>query len=614
MEANELLDSLDVGVVAVAPDWTIAGWSRSAARITALPADRVLGQSIWIAFPAAKGTALERVFGEVLTDGKPRTFLAPAGTPESPGIVLETRVTRGPNGHLTVAFRPVHEELAPESRAAQLLSALEAERRLYLQLFSSLPTPALVLTPDGQILDANPEGAKLLGGTDGPALRGRALGEWATASHRGALAAALRHAVTRRQEVALSFESAGEPAREVRAVVVNVDPVRASPKLLFLALDVSRELLLQQRLLQADRLSQLGALVSGVAHELNNPLAAIAAFGEALALDPHQSDLAESAEVIRSEAMRAGRIVQTLLDFARQRPRTQTAVDLGEIAERVLALQRSAHKKARIRATVSVPKEVPAVAGDPQELQQVMLNAVVNARQAIESAGRPGQIAIAARSSDRYVLVTVEDTGPGVPPEILDRVFEPFFSTKAERGTGLGLAISFGLVRGMGGRMWIQNVEGGGARLSFELPVDAAGSADNAGRASGRPAAKRLSLLVVEDEEAVRRAMALLAKRLGHEVTTVGRFADATERLAQGGARYDALLVDVHLDEAHTGFDLFDHLRTEGQGRERLIVFTTGDSISTQTRDALERADRPVLRKPFSLDDLREMLERVAAG
>jgi len=97
-------------------------------------------------------------------------------------------------------------------------------------------------------------------------------------------------------------------------------------------------------------------------------------------------------------------------------------------------------------------------------------------------------------------------------------------------------------------------------------------------------------------------------------VTTVGRFADATERLAQPGARYDALLVDVHLDEAHTGFDLFDHLRTAGQGLEQRIVFTTGDSISTQTRDALERAARPVLRKPFSLDDLREMLERVTAG
>jgi len=121
-------------------------------------------------------------------------------------------------------------------------------------------------------------------------------------------------------------------------------------------------------------------------------------------------------------------------------------------------------------------------------------------------------------------------------------------------------------------------------------------------------------VLVVEDEEAVRRAMALLARRLGHEVTTVGRFVEATERLAQRDARYDALLVDVHLDEAHTGFDLFDQLRTEGQGREQRIVFTTGDSISTQTRDALERADRPVLRKPFSLDELRELLDRVAAG
>src|SRR5438552_3683815 len=450
------------------------------------------------------------------------------------------------------------------------------------------------------------------GSAAGPNLLGR-LPDWAPAAQRAPLAAWLRDAITRRQELRFTVEFAGEPARDVHAVVVNVDPARAAPTLLLVAVDVSRELLLQRRLLQADRLSQLGALVSGVAHELNNPLAAIAAFGEALALEPHQSDLQESAEVIRSEAMRAGRIVQTLLDFARQRPRMQTAVDLGEIADRVLALQRSALKKARIRATISIPHDLPAVSGDPQELQQVMLNAVVNAAQAIEGTGRPGQIVIAGRSTDHHVLVTVDDTGPGVPPEILDRVFEPFFSTKAEHGTGLGLAISFGLVRGMGGRMWMQNVEGGGARLSFELPADA-GSPDAAARAPGRPAGQRLSLLVVEDEEAVRRAMALLAKRLGHEVTTVGRFADATERLAQPGARYDALLVDVHLDEAHTGFDLFDHLRTAGQGLEQRIVFTTGDSISTQTRDALERAARPVLRKPFSLDELRELLERVTAG
>jgi signal transduction histidine kinase len=612
MDARQLLDSLDVGVAAVAPDWTIAAWSRAAAHITALPAERVVGRSVWTAFPAAKGTELQRVMADMFAGGKPRTFLAPTGSPEFPGTVFETRIGPGPDDHVVLTFRPVHEELAPESRAAQLLSALETERRLYQQLFSSLPTPALVLGVDGQILDANGEGAKLLGARDVAALRGRPLADWTPSAQRSAVMGALRDAVTGRREMTLTVEFAGEPAREVRAVVVNVDPVRATPKLLLLALDVSRELLLQQRLLQADRLSQLGALVSGVAHELNNPLAAIAAFGETLAMDPHQADVAESAEVIRSEAMRAGRIVQTLLDFARQRPRVQAAVDLGEIAERVLALQRSALKKARIRCIVSVPPDVPLVAGDPQELQQVLLNAVVNARQAIEDAHRPGVITIAARPADHHVLVTVQDTGPGVPPEILDRVFEPFFSTKAEHGTGLGLAISFGLVRAMGGRMWMQNVEGGGAQLSFELPVDV--GAGRAAAPTARSGERRLSVLVIEDEDAVRRAMMLLARRLGHEVTAVGRFDEAAQRLDEPDGRYDALLVDVHLDEAHTGFDVFDRLRAEGRGRERRIVFTTGDSISTQTREALEHADRPVLRKPFSLDELREMLERVVAG
>src|SRR5256886_17516111 len=117
MEAKSGLDSLDVGVAAIGPDWTIAAWSAGASRITALPATRVLGQRIWIAFPAAKGTELERVFGEVLADGTPRTFLAPAGAPESAGTLPCTRATRAPGDHLTPAFRPGHEERPPESAA-----------------------------------------------------------------------------------------------------------------------------------------------------------------------------------------------------------------------------------------------------------------------------------------------------------------------------------------------------------------------------------------------------------------------------------------------------------------------------------------------------------------
>ena len=615
MNPRALLDNLEAGVAAIGPDWTIVEWSAAAARMTGLAADRVLGQTFWTAFPLAQTTQIERLLREVLTTGRPRTYILPAGAPDVPGLVLETRVTRGPDDHLVMLFEPMRVELRSESREAQLLSAFEVERRLYLQLFNSLPAPALLLNPDGQILAVNPEGAKLLGAADLAGARGRPLAAWVAEEHRPALATALHDAVAERQRLQLAIEVLGDSLREVQAVLVNVDPAVASPKLLFLAVDVSREMLLQRRLLQADRLAQLGALLSAVAHELNNPLAAIAAFAELLGANQSPVELKESADIILTEAMRAGRIIGTLLDFARQRPRMQGAVDLAEVVERALALQRGALKKAGVRVDWVVLSDLPAVMGDMQELQQVVLNVVVNARQAIESTGRPGQVTISARPSDGHVLVTVDDTGPGVPPEILDRVFEPFFTTRGEQGTGLGLAISFGLVRAMRGRMWIQNIEGGGARLAFELPADVGAVEVTAAAAAGTARAPRsLAVLVVEDEESVRRGMVLLAKRLGHQVTSVAGFDEATRVLSDPSARYDAVLVDVHLNEAYSGFDVFDALRRERPGRERSVVFITGDSLSARTRDQLEASGRPVLRKPFGLEELREMLDRVAGG
>src|SRR2546428_4035729 len=162
----------------------------------------------------------------------------------------------------------------------------------------------------------------------------------------------------------------------------------------------------------------------------------------------------------------------------------------------------------------------------------------------------------------------------------------------------------------MGGRMWMQNNEGGGARLAFELPIDTARAADTAA-AGSRPPERSLRVLVVEDEESVRRGMVLLAKRLGHEVTSVPGYEEAVRQLAKS-ASYDALIVDVHLDEAHSGFDLFEQLREEGRGGERRVIFTTGDSISVQTRGQLLRPGRPGLRKPVSPDQLREKPDPVA--
>ena len=613
METRMLLDNLDIGVVAIAPDWTIVEWSAPAARIAGIPADQVLGKGFWVAFPTAKGTHVEQILQDVMFDGKSRAYFTPSRAPEFKGKVFETHVTRGPRNHLFLAFREMRAELSPESQAGHILTAFEHERRFYRQLFDALPSPALVLSLDGQILEANPQATELLGADQSDTLRGRLLADWTPAAERSAFATALREAMRQRQRIRVSIESHSEGTREVEAVIENVDLTdpKGIPRLLFLAVDVSREVLLQRKLVQADRLSQLGALVSGVAHELNNPLAAIAAFAELLTVDAKDGHLRESTDIIHAEAMRAGRVVQTLLDFARQRPTVREPVDLQDIVERVLALQRSALKRARVKTVVTMADDLPAVIGDPQELQQIVLNAVVNAIDAIEASGRPGSITIEARRTDGHITFTVDDTGSGLSPEALERVFEPFFTTKGERGTGLGLTISLGLVKGIGGRLWLQNLEGGGARLTAELPAEAV-TMEPEPRSGFRQAGRPLSVLIVDDEASVRRGMTLMAERLGHAVQTVSDLESALANLREPGSRYDALLVDVHLDEAHTGFDLFEELLQEGRGRERHVVFTTGDSVSAKTRDRLQRSERPVLRKPFNLDELREMLERVA--
>src|SRR5881409_2721959 len=464
MDPKALLDTLDIGVAVLARDWTVEDWSGAAARLTGLAPDRVVGQSFWHAFPAARGTHIEKTFAEVLGDGAPRTVLFPARSGDFQGVVFDTRVTRTPRGQLILQFREVREVLSPESRASQILMAFEAERSLYHKMFDTLPSPALVVVVDGSILEANPAAVSLLAATDARAMRGRNLSEWAPATQRTALLTALRDGVQKPQQVRLGIEVGGDQVAEVEGVITNVDPGRSAAKLLFLAVDVSREVLLQRKPLQTDRLAQLGALVSGVAHELNNPLAAIAAFAELLAVDATSPQLRESAEVIHAEADRAGRIVRTLLDFARQRPHARQPIDLRDTVDRVVALERSALKKARVHLSTDIPDHLPDPVGDQQELQQVLLNGIVNAIQAIESSGKPGKILIWARRTEGYVSLFIDDTGPGVPPELLDRAFDPFFTTKGEQGTGLGLAISLGLIRQMGGRLFLVNVEGAGAR------------------------------------------------------------------------------------------------------------------------------------------------------
>lgn len=608
MDPLVLLNSLEAGVAAISPGWRVSSWSPSAARLTGRPADEVIGAELWSAFPATRRAVIEQTFSEVLADGVARTVTIPSRSAERGTTPLEIEACRAADGHLLLLIREAP-LAASEPVLADAGEAEDLECRLYARFFEALPTPALLLTFDGQIVHTNAPALGFLGVPAGAGLRGRVLTDWIRSPD---LVAALRAAGAETQRLTVAVEIPGRDApREAQLIIAATDGESGSSRRLCLVHDISREILLQRRLVQADRLSQLGALVSGVAHELNNPLAAIAAFAELLEEGTPDAAVAESAHIIHGEALRAGRVIRTLLDFAKHQQRTLQPVALPDVVDRVLALQRSALKKARITTSVAFGSQLPNIRGDPRELQQVLLNAVVNATQAIASTGAPGRIEISARESDGHVVVSVEDTGPGVPPEVQERVFEPFFTTKGDEGTGLGLSISSGLVRAMGGRMWLQNVDGRGARLSFELPLEP-GAAPAEAPTGSRRAVRPLKVLIVEDLPTLRRAMELMARRLGHDPTTAAGLVEAQGLLADPATDFEAFLVDVHLEEGHSGFDLFEALRTEGKDRERRVVFTTGDSISPQTRDRLERADRPVLRKPFALDDLRDILDRLA--
>lgn len=255
--------------------------------------------------------------------------------------------------------------------------------------------------------------------------------------------------------------------REAAVVAVPAAGEEAgAPMVLAIARDVTDEQRLREQLGHTEKLAALGRLVSGVAHELNNPLAGISALAQALILDePLDEGSRRVVESIRSEATRAAQIVTDLLTFARQRPLHRTELDLAALAREVLS-----SAGGRLGTwIVESPADLPRAHADPDQLRQVVVNLLSNGGHAMRKTSGTGTVRLWAEGE--AILFEVADAGPGIPPEVMARIFEPFFTTKpAGEGTGLGLSISHGIVRAHGGDIRAENRPGGGARIWFELP------------------------------------------------------------------------------------------------------------------------------------------------
>jgi len=371
----------------------------------------------------------------------------------------------------------------------------------------------------------------------------------------------------------------------------------------------------QAQLVQAGKMSAVGQLVSGVAHELNNPLAVVIGHGQLLlarALPPH---VRRPVEAIVSQGNRMARIVQGLLLFARQRQPERRALDVREILDQTLALRAAQLRLSSIRVETAHAPDVPPAAGDPNQLQQVFLNLLLNAEQAIlgSRVGDCIRIGTASRveAGTRWVVVEIADNGPGIPEEVLPRIFEPFFTTKeVGEGTGLGLSVSYGIVEQHGGRLTVRSRPGRTA-FSVELPAtepDPETSATGAGEPRSAGLGRRA--LVVDDEPTVIDFLTTLLREAGWQVDVSPGGRAALERLRARG--YDLIVSDIRMPDG-SGEEFYRAVTAEWGDLAGRFLFITGDTANAAAWKFIEESRVPVLEKPFTPDALLEAVDRLTS-
>lgn len=381
--------------------------------------------------------------------------------------------------------------------------------------------------------------------------------------------------------------------------------------------DVTEQQAMEAQLIQSEKLATVGQLVSGVAHELNNPLTSIAGLSEFLL---EQKELGPGdrghLKVIHEQADRAGRIVRNLLTFARKGPAERVRLDLNDLVQRTLLLMSYDLRLRDVDTQVVLPDALPEVIGDRHALQQVVLNLLTNAAQAVGDLPDDRSRSIRIDTwADGQVHLRVSDSGPGVPERLERHLFTPFFTTKEPgHGTGLGLSISYSIVESHGGHISYERTPGGGASFRIDMPpAPAARPATPPPPQQPPPAlppsfAKR-AILLVDDDPAVRRLVQALFGREGHVVDVARTPEDALIHVSE--RTYDLILADGQVSAKGKLF-VEELVVRYPELRARMLV-ATGD-VRPATEEALERLGLRYVRKPFNLRDLREEAARLWAA
>jgi signal transduction histidine kinase/FixJ family two-component response regulator len=620
-----------------------------------LEASRAGAMLLFAPWGRMDGTLLEELFSPVARDAviewRDRLH-SPAPAPVQkkkvlPPVALEAALERGGiirmhlRGEITgMGGNGARWLIHIEDQGAQQ-TLRETHERLQVELaglLDSIESGVLLLDADGQIRVASDRLAAIFG------LESRRLLEFGTIDTMiGSLgyhflrpaetAARWREHVRRGEEASWDEFELVRPSRKIVERFARPLHKPDGTRLGWLEVyrDITGQRLIQSKLLQTEKMAALGQLVSGIAHELNNPLTSIQGYAQLLLSRRSASDRAGDALRISQEAERAGRIVKNLLLFSRETKSERRAVHLNEVIERTLALRAYELKLENIEVELALDARLPETLADAAQLQQVVLNLIVNAEQAIVMArgdeSHNGRILIRTRrlAGDRLAM-EVSDDGPGIPPEIVPRIFDPFFTTKPPGvGTGLGLSIVYGIVQEHGGEISVDSLQGRGATLTVELPALSVSGFDYAGeepvieprtapvaplRALERTAARK-HILVVEDEPTVAELIADVMGEEGHHVDTLLDSREALGRLEE--KTYSLVICDLKMPYVD-GPGLYRALMRRENPMQHRVLFVTGDTMGPRTLEFLKSSGLPYLAKPFLVEELKEAVRQALAA
>lgn len=364
----------------------------------------------------------------------------------------------------------------------------------------------------------------------------------------------------------------------------------------------------QAQLIQREKLSAVGEFVAGVAHELNNPLTSLIGFAELLQMSGIDEKQAAHVNFIVKSSQRCHKIVQNLLGFARQHAPERKVVKVSDAIDAVIELLAYEVRTSNIELATDYDPTLPLIIGDTHQLQQVILNILNNARQAIMDTQKPGRIRVTTERAGHLVKVIVTDNGPGITAENLRKVFDPFFTTKpVGQGTGLGLSLCYGIIKEHGGTIHVASEFGAGATFTIELPsasasqIAAMNSSEGGAPAAGAAAAGK-RVLIIDDEEWILTMTRTVLEEDGYIVDVALDANEALNKVALN--KYDLLVCDQKMPGL-SGSQLYTRLLSDDPRAAERLMFMTGDIMGDNFQEFLKESRKQCLTKPFSLTQLR---------